>query len=1458
MLRNSILQFACCLVICHYAGSSEAAEFALQDADRVVLLGDGLIEQEQYAGWLELMLTTSFPDDDISFRNLGWNGDTPAGVSRQGLSLLQAGHEPPDEGWRQLQTQLELTRPTVLIVGYGMASSLEGGEAGLTQFVADYQRLLDAVRRISPEVRLLLLSPLSPLPSAETNSQLKRAQTAEAQTAEARTALYVSSIREIAERNQASFVDISRVGQSPAARKDSIHLNDAGYRELAIAISKSLKFADVGWTTSPYSEALRQVIVKKNEWWFHRSRPANMAYVFGFRKHEQGQNAVEIPKFDELIVAEEQHIGDLRRLQPSQLENRPLRVESEYAKFTAQATPEFTVADGWEVNLWAENPQLNKPIQINFDPQGRLWVASSEAYPMIEVGQSPPDKILVLEDTNGDGTADKSTVFADGLLIPTGVVPGDGGVYVAQSTDLLFLQDTDGDGRADRKRRVLSGFGTEDTHHNLHTLTWGPDGRLYMNQSVYTRTDAETPHGVVRLKAGGGFRLDTQTLRLEVVFRGLWNAWGHQFDERGQSFLTDGAGFDGVAYSFPSARFNPTPSARRQLALIGAGKYPKFASMEIVYGDSFPADWQGSIVTCDFRANRVTRFSLRDQGSGFATEPQADLLRTSAASFRPIDVKQGPDGALYIADWSNPIINHGEVDFRDPRRDRWHGRIWRVAWTGGKPHPKVDLTKLTTEQLLNLLSSNDRYSRDQARRVLTEHAEATQALLPSWSNELTDDASRLQALWLQQSFNQFDMPLLKGLLNSSDGNIRAAAVRVLSSWSDPKAIEFAPLPSDLSLRLLRERVADEHPRVRLEAIHGLARLGSAEAGLTALDALQSPTDRFILYALEQTIDDLAEPLMAVIDSGAWQADTQQRERQLEFVLTSIPPERARNFLANYLNRSVIPADGAGPWIELIGKAGGLAEVNLLFQRIADKQNANGKLSSSATVRGLNALREAFQQRKLRPANAQQTLLGLLSTSDSEVQLATIELAGVWKLNETTDQLVELAKQENGGNELRAAAIGALGSIASPAAQDGLLALVAPGLTTDGTRRAQALGILASIAPSKVAGPFYEFLSTVSDEERALQLWRSMLANPAVGKILAAALPSSGISQTAARAGVRATRDGGREEPELLAALLPLSGLGELADQMKPAQIASLARMAAANGDASRGESLYRKSELACATCHAIGGVGGRVGPDLTSIGASAPIDYIVESLFNPNAKIKEGFHSVTVATEDGLVINGIEVSGGPTELVIRDLSNKLVTIPTSEVTAKKPGPSLMPVGVVERLSESEQLDLIRFLSLLGKPGPFDASQVGVARRLEILAGTHRLEQSGADPIIQGKIDGWKPLTSLASGQYTTAMLTDLTAQPMNIALIHVYARTTFQAAMDGRTAITVAAGTPMAMWIDGQSVPPATGDAATGDAATKYEVDLSAGPHNLLLRLDARELPASFKLFSSSVTFATE
>lgn len=1405
---------------------SEAADrFELLDGDRVVFLGDGLIEQEQYFGWIEVMMTTAFPDRDVTFRNLGWNADTPAGDSRFGLSLLQAGRAPVDEGWKQLQKQLELTKPTVLVLGYGMGSSLEGGRAGIGKFTADYRRLLTRVSEISPKARFVLLSPVQRLDSDHPQAGVLKQ--------------YSVAIKKLAEAQGGRFVDLLPVAKNADQRKDPIHLNEAGYREAAAVIGKSLGMSDSGWADNRHTKTLRDMILQKNQWWFHRSRPANMAYVFGFRKHEQGQNAVEIPQFDKLIAEDETRIASLRRLEPVNLLAKKPPVKSKYAKFTKQPTPQFTVGKDLEVTLWAENPQLNKPIQMNFDPQGRLWVASSEAYPMIEVGQAAPDKILVLEDTNGDGKSDKSTVFANGLLIPTGVEPGNGGVYVAQSTDLLFLKDTDGDGKADVRKRVLSGFGTEDTHHNLHTLRWGFDGRLYMNQSIYTRTDTETARGVVRLKAGGGFRYNTDSMRMEVFFRGLVNSWGHQFDEYGQSFLTDGAGFQGIAYTFPGASFRPTPGSRRDLALISPGNYPKFASKEIVYGDSFPKNWQGSIVTCDFRANRVTRFSLVEQGAGFVTQQEEDLLRTTASTFRPIDVKQGPDGALYIADWSNPIINHGEVDFRDARRDRWHGRIWRVSWKGGKKRTRTNIAGKGTRQLLNSLGSNDRYVRDQTRRVLFEQPEKTKAALGEWLRGIPhhDELRRLQALWLHQGLNVSNTPLLADLLQATEPRIRAAAVRVLADWADPETDLESRLTVGTALGLFRQATADPHPRVRLEAVRGVARLDTVRAAEVALGVLTQEMDRFLDYGLWVTMNELADPFMAALDQGK----TAVSGKQLEFALASVEPVRAGKYIAQRLKQEPIRKDGNGPWIELIGKAGGREELKVLYQ-----QAVNGGLNPAATERALNAIADAQRLRRLRPAGAVTGISQLIGSQDAKVQVAAIRLAGLWKLQ---GQVKPLSGYAGTGKTpaIRGAAITALAQTGGGPAGAALVQLA----------QAKDLGVarhavlaLAGLGVNRAAAPFYGVLGKSADEEQAMTMWRGFLANRNGGKALTESYPAKGMSQMIARAGLRAAREGGRNEPGLVAVLSNDAGITIKPEELTPARVAAMIRKANEDGHPGRGEAVYRRTELGCTLCHAIGGVGGKVGPDMVSLGASAPTDYIIESMYKPNSKIKEGYHSVIVETKDEFEYSGVEVSDSGNELVIRTAANQLVKIAKNNIASKRNGMSLMPSGLMDVLSEQERLDLIRFLSALGTPGNYDASQGGVARVYEVLAGTHIVEQNGGAKIISGEWKkGWAPFISNVSGAVSGGALRNATQQKSKyVGLVHIYMRTKVEAAKDGQVMFNVTGPTKVDLWVDGQQL----------KGERDFSTNLKAGKHTVLVRLDAKAVPPQLRLKSRDVSFAVE
>ena len=800
---QAVLVGALMLMAGTYGLTARAAEpFQLRDGDRVLWLGDTFVEREVDYGVLESALTLAYPDRQVTFRNLGWAADSPLGRSRASFDWNKSG----DDWLKRVKEQVALVKPTVAILSYGMTAALEAATAGsatnaaagVERFQKELVRLMAAVDEASGQkVRFVLLGP------AVRPSDGPASHAGDTQAREAGLVAVQKALESVAREQGAQWIPLrdfstSSGGEIPSL--DGVVPDEKGYALLAGPLVAGMGGTTPGTLDSaagPISleslQILNQAVRKKNELFFHRWRPANWTYLFGFRKQEQGQNSVEIPKFDPLIAEWDARIAklrDLRKQDPATVADVK-RILAEAASrehrdpnYKEQPLPTFEVAPGFEVSLWAEAPMLYKPIQMNWDPQGRLWVASSRLYPQIKPGQDAEDAVIVLEDTDGDGKADQHTVFADGLVIPTGVVPdGRGGCYVAASHQLLHIEDTNGDGKGDRRTIVQSSFGTEDTHHNLHTLRWGYDGHLYLNQSIYTHTHIETPQGVRHLNSAGIWRFNPDTGSMEIFTKGGCNPWGHHWDQYGNSFFTDGAGFKGVYHAMEGATYFTYADMRREAESISPGNYPKFASLEIVHSPMFPADWQGNLITCDFRAHRVVRFQLTDVGSTFQTKEMPDLLRSTNVTFRPIDLRFGPDGALYIADWSNPIIQHGEVDFRDPRRDHEHGRIWRVAAAGAKPPGgrATDLSKLATSELLNLTLSNNGWEQEQSRVVLRQRGK--DQVLPeaaTWLAGQTDPRARLEVLWLREAFEQPAGSLLTDLAASPDERLRTAAARQLS------------------------------------------------------------------------------------------------------------------------------------------------------------------------------------------------------------------------------------------------------------------------------------------------------------------------------------------------------------------------------------------------------------------------------------------------------------------------------------------------------------------------------------------------------------------------------------------------------------------------------------------------------------------------------------------------------
>ncbi len=321
---------------------------------------------------------------------------------------------------------------------------------------------------------------------------------------------------------------------------------------------------------------------------------------------------------------------------------------------------------------------------------------------------------------------------------------------------------------------------------------------------------------------------------MDVFVRGFVNPWGHHFDRWGQSLITDGAYGEGVNHGVPGAYFVTAVGATRIMKGLNPGS-PKHCGLEILSGRHLPDDWQGNVITNDFRGHRVCRFKIGDDGSTFTSREMTEVIKTNHPAFRPIDVKMGPDGAIYIADWYNPIIQHGEVDFRDPRRDHVHGRIWRVTAKGRPLVQKPNLVDAQTPELLDRLKDPEEWTRTNAKRVLKERgAKAVLPALEAWVKALDPkdanyEHNLLEALWTYQSLNVVEPRLLDTLLNAKDYRARAAAVRIASTWHSrlPNAIE-----------VLAARATDDSPRVRMEAVRSARRDRQSRSGRPGIRGLE--------------------------------------------------------------------------------------------------------------------------------------------------------------------------------------------------------------------------------------------------------------------------------------------------------------------------------------------------------------------------------------------------------------------------------------------------------------------------------------------------------------------------------------------------------------------------------------------------------------------------------------------
>ena len=868
--------------------SLAAAEVTLSPGDHICLVGNALGERMQHQNWWETLLHRRFPEHKLVVRNLCFPGDEPQTRIRS-------------ENFGSPHKHLKHSGATVILFFFGFNEAFAGA-AGLPSFQADLTSLIEETKQQNYSgqgpPRIALISPIAFENTGDRNLP-------DGKEHNARLKLYTDAMSSVARATGVGMVDLFGVTTEMFrnSRKrltlNGAHLNSSGYQALAPLFMNQL----FGATKTHLDKPLRTAVSDKNFHWWHRYRAVNGYSIYGSRGaagSDGTYNNTDVMEreraiLDQMTTNRDQRIWALAAGKPVAPTvddantppfitpktnvggaDDPNRKTGKLGSLdylpAAEQQKRFTLAPGYEIQLVASEeqfPELANPVALNFDNRGRLWVSTMPSYPHWQPKSPMDDKLLIFEDPNHDGKADKCIVFARGLHQPTGFEIGSGGVYVAQQPDILFLEDRDGNDVADTRTRKLIGFDTADSHHGIAAFEWGPGGGLYFQEGTFKFSQVESPYGLTRLHEAGVWRYDPRTEKFGVhVSLAFANPWGHVFDRWGQNFIADAS----PGYSYWAAPLtgkidfplkHPGGSQHRRIAKQTGGdpqfQFPTFyrkrtrpsAGCLIVSSPHFPPEAQGNFLLCNCIGERsILQHTVQENGSGFLGKEIEPLVSCADGNFRPIDLQFAADGSLYMLDWHNALIGHLQHNLREPNRDHSHGRIWRIKH---KTRPLLTPPAIVGQPIpviLDLLKATDDRTRYRARRELAQlPTDQVVPALDTWKDALsaTDPEHEhhlLEALWMFQTHNVIRPQLLKTLLETKDHRARAAATRVLSFW-------LGQLTQPL--KWLQPRVNDPHPRVRLEAIRALTFLQGDAVVELALEVLNYDMDDYLQYTLDEAM-----------------------------------------------------------------------------------------------------------------------------------------------------------------------------------------------------------------------------------------------------------------------------------------------------------------------------------------------------------------------------------------------------------------------------------------------------------------------------------------------------------------------------------------------------------------------------------------------------------------------------
>lgn len=1038
----------------------------------------------------------------------------------------------------------------------------------------------------------------------------------------------------------------------------------------------------------------------------------------------------------------------------------------------AQVSPEeslksFKPAEGFEVTLWAHEPMLANPTGMDIDSRGRVWIAQGLNYRLrakreTQVGRVPgADRVTILQDTDGDGKADKVTLFADNIFPPpmglaVQEIWRDGKyrgarVYVGNSPDLLVLEDIDGDDRADRRYPLLTGFGGIDSDHGLHGMALGPDGKLYFTQGDARYGEdriegGDTTFDVVdasgrRLRSnqyGTTLRVNLDGTNFEVLGDRQRNNYETCVDSFGHVFTSDNDDdgergcrmiwlMDGGDYGYQ------TPGSSRQFAEELPGIVPKLVGTGngaptgiLVYeGDLFPKEYYGGVIQLDAGTHQVNLHRLVRHGAAFRSDYRV-LLRSDDSWFRPVDATVAPDGSLFLCDWYDAGVGGNRFSDQDT------GRIYRLKPTGSTP--LADRPDFATRNgQIDALRSPNVVTRFAARQALLQRgSEAREPLQQLFRTGSGHEQAR--ALFLLAELPRTGEADVRDALKHNDPRIRELALRLLARDLERESVvapESAMTVTPRAVRVLDDIVPlsdDPDSGVRRELILALRNVETSQAGesLLKLAALWDGQDRYYLEALhlalthreqaflEELFDSVAERALA----DGWGDET-----------VGLPPyfPITTNDAYLHIGDELPPANAASKLIGLawvLGRSEALAGLRAILEendspdiaqgggialsRIQDPRAAELLIDRFLAVNDSQRQREILRRLSSKLAGPWQPMLNnkkmrqVFNTAlaREDLRVEAIKSIARSRATEYGPRLLALADDDQQELSTRAAALETLGKLRY------------------GPSRAMATRLVEQAKGQSQGGPLaLAELSTLSDfrADQSRQLFEAVISD---GKYPLDFRHRALQLMAAAPAGARQLLAMHRREQldaELVNEVTFLlhnhaeRQIRKLAREELPLptaaggkQIADLNEVLALGGDPQRGLELFHRNT--CGSCHRVQGVGDWIGPDLSSIGTKYGKSEMLYHILNPSGAINYNYVSHSLVLVDGRVLTGLITDQTADRLVLKTSQGQRIEILSDEIEMKRAqNVSIMPANLAETMTEQDLADLLTYLATLRQP-----------------------------------------------------------------------------------------------------------------------------------------------------------